>query len=179
MKKNQYTYNWFKLAILVFAGIIISYLLAFSKTIDLYKQKNNDDAILLEIKSLPESIKNLEKTIEKNEKNQFKNSGLDSLSSRQKILDLFAIASAKYSFSVKEVSPCFLSSLDSVNYELSVFTLEGSYFELLKTWNFIENEIHFGNIPSSRFFISEDFRLNTKKLNLILYVELFKNKNRQ
>lgn len=178
MKKNQYIYSWIKLGVLVFAGIIICYLLAFSKTIDLYMQKKNNNLILTEINRLPIIIKKMEKTIESNERKHYENNGLDSLTSRQKTLDLFAIASTKFKFSVKEVSPSYNSASDSLNYELSVFTLEGNYFELLKTWNYIEKQIHFGNIPSCRFFILEDFRLNTKKLNLIIYVELLKNKNK-
>jgi hypothetical protein len=54
--------------------------------------------------------------------------------------------------------------------------LEGNYFDLVKTWNFIENNISFGSVKSAKFIINEDFRINKKKLNLILYVELFKNK---
>lgn len=178
MKKNKYTNNWIKLILLFCIGIIISYYFAFSKTIELFKQKKENRNYISELINLMKNIKDLEKTIEINENKKYINIGLDSLSSRQKLLDLFAIASEKYSFSIKEVTPIFNSSLDSVNYDLSVFTIEGNFFELLKTWNFIENKIHFGYIPSARFFILEDYRINKKKLNLTLYVELFKNKSR-
>jgi len=175
---DQYTMKWIKLAVIIIAGFIFSYILAFSNTIQLYNQSKDNNSILLEAKEKPKTIQRLENSITENEKNLIKTSGLDSLTSRQKMLDLFANASTKFTFAIREVSPSYISSTDSLNAELSVFTLEGNFFELLKTWNYIENQIHFGKINSGRFYIAEDFRLNLKKLNLILYVELLKNKEK-
>lgn len=177
-KTDKYTVKWIKLAIIVIVSFIISYLFAFSNTFDLYKQSSNNKTNIIELKEKPLILKKLEKKVIENEESMIKVSGLDSLTSRQKMLDLFASATGKFLFSVKEVSPSYISSIDSTNYELSIYTLEGSFLELLKTWNYIEKQIHFGKIYSSRFYISEDYRLNLKKLNLILYVELFKNKKK-
>ncbi|MCX6232976.1 MAG: hypothetical protein NTZ33_15710 [Bacteroidetes bacterium] len=178
IKTDKYILKWIKLAGFILAGFILSYFLAFSNTIQLYKQSNENNSLIIEANELPFTIKKLERKVKENEEKKFKVSGLDSLTSRQKILDLFASASSEYTFSVKEVSPTYVSSQDSLNTELSVFTLEGNFFELLKTWHFIENQLYFGKINAGRFYVNEDFRLNIKKLNLILYVELLKNKKK-
>ena len=178
IKTDQYTIKWIKLTLLFIAALILSYFLAFSNTIDLYKRSSNNKTLLLEINEKPKTIKKLEHKIVENEEQLIKMSGLDSLTSTQKMLDLFAGASTQFAFSVKEVSPSYISSTDSLNLELSVYTLEGNFPELLKTWNYIEKQLRFGNISSSRFYISQNYKLNLNKLNLILYVELFKNKKK-
>lgn len=174
---DVYKKKWLFLLLLVVGGLLVCYFLAFSKTIDLYKQYHNQQEQNLSNINKPQTIRNLQKEVDLNEKFLSQKTGADTIVPRQIVIDLLSKASQQNRFRLIEVSPSYTNLSDTSSSEITAYTLEGSYTELMKTWYFLEKNLRSGNIRSTRFFVKQDFKTHIEKLNMKLYVELLKKKD--
>lgn len=168
--KREITMRWYLFSTGLVLLCLASYFLAFNKTFELYsrykvvrqhKSGANNNSKQLSLNQ--EEVTLVNKIIERYT--------VDTLIIKEKLLDEFNILCAKFNckiMSIGETKQYDEYGVSIINNEIEV---EGSYFQLLKILNELENSNLVGKINSSEFYVLNDFVNKATKLRMKLFIQ--------
>lgn len=165
----NYKKKLFYLIVIIFILIVFSYNYSIKKTTNLYfenkdlKSKLKENEKLLEIKS---KILN-----ELNFYNKKVNINIDSnVEFREKLFNVITLLSQNNKVKIIEFNKPKIYNNDELKFEYSNIIIEGDFKKLLLLLNQFERK-RIGKIISLSFYVSENYNLGLKKLNLSIYVQ--------
>lgn len=169
--------RWYLLIAGIIIALVLSYVLAISKTVDLYvifqnsnNQKNISENGALEKEHNQDDMILVNKMLDRYY--------ADTLVIKERLLDEFNNLCTVHNCKIKSIGETVLYKefgLDVINNQIEI---EGSYFQLLKIINVLENKHEFGKINSCDFFVINDFLTKSSKLRMKLNVQnISKNEN--
>lgn len=152
--------------------LVLAYMLSIKRTIAVYREANVLESQSELAVNAPEKAAGLEKQL----------AGIDNLlgmqpqagNVQQMLLGVITGYCKERNTVLREFPKTVYHEEKDFIVETNVFTVEGSFSQLLKLVYLLEQENHIGKISSARFFIKKDPKTHTTALNATIYLQNIK-----
>ncbi len=170
-KKLLYT------ALITVLVLILSYQFSFKKTFVLYDEYKLMLSEKSRSRNLPQKILKLQNELD-NIAGTIESSGDAELNKRNRIISRVSNYCDSHSLIISELTPSIVREENTFTIETNIVKTEGSFVNLLKLLNNIEQEKSLGKVISVRFATYLNRKTRKKNLFSEMYIQNITNKNR-
>jgi hypothetical protein len=152
---------------------IISYNLAFKKTINLISKCNEIEAQINQLKSAPQQMRVIKTKLEEIER-KIGGKSIDQIDLEELVIEHISSYCKQYKLVLKEYPGIHNSSQQDYTTETCKLTVEGGFIKLLLLAHGIENDFSYGKVSSLNFYTEKNYRTKKMELLLEIYVQNIK-----
>jgi alpha-N-acetylglucosamine transferase len=164
-------------SLIILLIIIVSYQFSFKKTIILYNEYNLMQEEKSRSQNLPQKITKLQNELD-NISGTIESSNNGSNNKRNQIINRVSNYCDSNSIIISELTPSIIREENTFTIETNIIKIEGSFINLLKLLNVLEQEKSLGKVISVKFATYLNRKTRKKKLFSEIYIQNITNKKK-